>query len=167
MNSAYNRGYSIFYMAMTAFCTVAAVGAIMAALYKLDPEVDFEFAGISKFGYTNRKFEEAEFLFNISADFSKQVHVNTRLFYSYIEAEWNYGKDEHKSILWNQLVYREQPKVSVTNLPGNFTFRQVGPSMKGKDVKLTFKFQMVPFIGFFRTVSLKSINVTLPTKYIA
>ena len=162
----FNRGYSLFYMSTAAFIIVAGIGAIMAALYPLNPEVDFSLVDVYQFGLSNRGFEEAIFRFNIVADFSNTVHVNTRLFYAYIEAEWEVGKDEHKSILWNQLVYKEDPIVQATNLPGNFTFRQVGPSMKGKDVMLSFKFQLVPYIGFFRTTTMKSFNITMPKQYI-
>ena len=166
-NSAYNRAYSLFYMSVAAFVVVAGVGALMAAFYKLDPDVDFSVSKVDQFGRSSRGFEEAVILFNVTADFSKLVHVNTRLFFAYIEAEWKSGRsDEHRSILWNQLVYKENPLVSFTDLPGNFTLRQVGPSIKGKDVQLTFKFQLVPYIGFFRTKSVKSLNLTLPKEYV-
>lgn len=167
MTNFFNRGYSLFYMSMTAFCIVAGFGAIMAYFYSMDPVVDFAVDKVDGFGYSNRKFEEAKLLFNISADFSKLVHVNTRLFYAYIEAEWetSNGVNKHRSILWNKLVYRENPYVTLTSTEGSFTFRQVGESMKGKTIKLYFRFQLVPFIGFFKTATVKSIEFTLPSEH--
>ena len=167
MTSTFNRVYSLFYMSMTAFCIVAGIGAIMAMLYNLDVPVSFDISQVEWFGPSSRHFEEANFLFNISADFTPMVHVNTRLFYTYVVAEWSKGEnDSHSIILWNRLVKRESPKIEAINLPGNFTFRQVGIPMKGKPIKLSFKIQLVPFIGFFRTKVLSTKEFMMPKQYI-
>lgn len=168
MTNVINRGYSIFYMSLTAFCIVAGVGALMAWFYPMDPYVYFGVSYTRGIGLTSRRYEETYLALNVTADFSKLVRVNTRLFYAYIEAEWEdkvKRNDEHKMVIWNQLIYRENPKVRFVDQPANFTIRQVGPPLKGKSVKLNFKFQMVPYIGFFRTATVKSIEYQLPNFY--
>lgn len=151
---------------MTAFCIVAGIGAIMAMCYKLDVPVSFEVSDLEWFGPSNRQFEEASMLFNISVDFTPLVHVNTRLFYTYIIAEWSKGdNDSHSVILWNKLVKREVPQLVAANERGNFTFRQVGVPMKGKSVNLSFRIQLVPYIGFFRTKTLATKTYTFPKNY--
>lgn len=154
-------------MGVTTLCVVAGIGALMALCYPLDAKVNFEVSNITGFGRTNRGFEEAFLNFDIDADLTSLVHVNTRLFYSYIIAEWGTSKtDKHTSILWNQLIKREDPVYRVQNIPGNFTLRQVGKSIAGQKVNLTFRIQQVPFVGFMRTKNLLTKEFTLPKKYI-
>jgi hypothetical protein len=63
---------------------------------------------VTNFGLSQRQFEKAELLFDISADLTKLIHVNTHLSYSYIIAEWgNTSTDLHSSILWNYFIQRE------------------------------------------------------------
>lgn len=167
MESAYRRAYSFFYMGVTTLCVVAGIGALMALCYPLSADVSFDVANVTAFGHTNRGFEEAFLSFDIDADLSALVHVNTRLFYSYIIAEWGTADDDrHSAILWNHLIKREQPKFHAQNLQGNFTLRQVGKSIAGKTVNLTFRIQQVPFVGFMRTKNLLSKEFTMPKKYV-
>lgn len=167
MNSAYNRAYSLFYMTVTAFLFVSGFASLYAHLYKMNPKISFDVVSISPLTKSSRGFDESYFNFSISADFSNCIHANAHLFYAYIIAEWIVGKtDKHSSILWNYLIDRENPVVKFDNVGSNFTLRQVGPSMVGKEVKLTFRYQFVPYIGFFKTVDTISKVVTLPTKKI-
>ena len=89
-------------MGMTAICTVAGIGALMAYFYSMDAKVTFDVAKIDWFvSSSQRGFEEAQLYFNINANLSELIHVNTRLFYSYILAEWGTSDtDKHSSILW-------------------------------------------------------------------
>lgn len=153
-------------MGMTAICVVAGIGALMAHFYSLDAPVDFDVSSVGWFHATRRGFEEAELHFNISADLSSLVHVNTRHFYSYIFAEWGESDtDSHKSILWDRLITRENPRFIETDVNSNFTLRQVGQTIRGKPVKLTFRIQLIPFVGFFRTKDLATRTFTLPRAY--
>jgi hypothetical protein len=162
----YSRVYNIFYMGVTTVCVVGGFGALLALLYSMDAPVSFDVVDIPQFGPSSRQFEEANLVFDIDADLSRLIHVNTRLYYSYIVAEWgNSTTDAHSSIIWNHLIKRERPHSVATRLTGNFTFRQVGASMKGKTINLTFYIQQVPFVGFFRTKRLLTKPYTLPLHY--
>ena len=166
MNSTYNRLYSLFYMGMTAIIIVAGFGALMAYFYNLDTFVDFDVSKVVWFHFSRRGFEEAQLKFDINADLSSLIHVNTRLFYAYILAEWGEDEnDEHKIVLWDKLIKREDPSFVEKNVTCNFNLRQVGKTLKGKTVKLSFKIQLVPFVGFFRTHTLVEKNFTMPQKY--
>lgn len=169
MNSFVNRLYSIFYMGLAALCTVAGFGALSAWLYTLDGQADFSVNGEPRFvRRTKRGFEEAAFTFDVECDLSRLVFMNTRLFYAYILAEWQSKENEiHSSILWNHLIPKENPRYSAEAVPGNFTFRQVGSSMRGKTINLTFAIQQVPYVGFFRTKHLVTKQYTLPNQYSA
>ena len=167
MNSMFRRLYSIFYMGTITICIVAVIGAILAACYSVETPVSFEVANITGFGRTKRGFEEAALTFNIDADLSPLMHVNTNLFYTYIVAEWGDSKtDKHSVILWNKLINKTDPHFMAQNIPGSFNLRQVGPSMKGKTVQLHFKIQQVPYVGFLRTHTLGIKELKLPNKYI-
>jgi hypothetical protein len=153
----------MFYMGMTAVCTVAGIGALMAALYSMDGIVAFDIVDIPSFGRSQRGFEEAEIHFDIDCDLSKLMHVNTRMFYAYIMAEWgNTTKDKHSSILWNYLIKKESPHFIAKDLPGNFTLRTVGQTIRGKTINYSFCIQQVPFVGFLRTKTLATKQHTLP-----
>jgi lysylphosphatidylglycerol synthetase-like protein (DUF2156 family) len=162
----YQRLYGLFYMGVTAICVVAGIGALMALLYSMDAPVSFDVVDVLWYGQSRRGFEEASLLFDIDIDLTTLIHVNTRLYYSYILAEWgNKTADQHSSILWNELIKREQPHVVLKRTPGNFTLRQVGRSIRGKTVNLSFCIQQVPFVGFFRQKKLVTKQWTLPSKY--
>jgi hypothetical protein len=168
MHSCYQRVYNLFYMGTTAICVVAGIGALMALLYPLDAPVSFDVSGVEWFGRSTRGFEEASLLFNIDVDLTSLIHVNTRLYYSYIIAEWNSsGTSQHSAILWDMLIKRENPHVVLTGEPANFQLRQVGPSMRGKSVNMSFRIQQVPFVGFFRTKTLLTKTYTLPRTQVA
>lgn len=152
---------------MTSLCAVAAVGALMAYFYSMDATVSFDVAEVSQFGLSSRHFEEAVILFNITADLTNLMHVNTRLYYAYIEADWqSVKKEKHSSILWNELIKKESPVFKGDLIPGNFTLRGMGASMMNKTINLSFKIQQVPYVGFFRTKTLITKEFTLPNKYI-
>ncbi|KAH0792809.1 putative signal peptidase complex subunit 3 [Histomonas meleagridis] len=154
-------------MGTITICIVAVIGAVLAVFYSIETPVSFEVANITAFGRTRRGFEEAALTFNVDADLTPLMHVNTNLFYSYIVAEWGESKtDQHSVILWNELIKKSDPHFVANNIPGNFTLRQVGPSMKGKSVQLHFKIQQVPYVGFLRTNVLATKELTLPDKYI-
>lgn len=154
-------------MAMTSLCTVAGVGALLAYLYSMDANVSFNVVDIKFFGLSARHFEEAQLLFNIDADLTSLMHVNTRLYYAYIQADWKSGKnDQHSDILWNELIKKESPVFKGELIPGNFTLRSMGASLMGKSVNLSFKIQQVPYVGFFRTKTLLTKEFKLPNKYI-
>jgi hypothetical protein len=162
----YSRLYNIFYMGVTTICVVGGFGALLALLYSMDAPVSFDVVDVPQFAKSFRQFEEADLVFDIDADLSKLIHVNTRLYYSYILAEWgNTTTDAHSSILWNHLIKRERPHYVAKGLAGNFTFRQVGSSMRGKTINLTFCIQQVPFVGFFRTKRLLTKSLTLPSHH--
>ena len=128
--------------------------------------VDFDVSKVVWFHFSRRGFEEAQLKFDINADLSSLIHVNTRLFYAYILAEWGEDEnDEHKIVLWDKLIKREDPSFVEKNVTCNFNLRQVGKTLKGKTVKLSFKIQLVPFVGFFRTHTLVEKNFTMPQKY--
>ncbi|OHT04364.1 hypothetical protein TRFO_28124 [Tritrichomonas foetus] len=167
MNSMFNRLYSLFYMGMTAVCTVAGIGALMAYLYSLDAKVDFDVAKIGWFHPSRRGYEEAQLYFDIDADLTPLIHVNTRLFYAYILAEWgnNTETDQHNVVLWDMLIKRENPHFDQKMVKCNYNLRQVGLSMRGKPVKLSFRIQLVPFVGFFKTKTLLTKEFVLPEKY--
>jgi hypothetical protein len=167
MHSTYGRVYNIFYMGVTTICVVAGFGALLALLYGMDAPVDFDVVDITNFRFSQRQFEEAQLVFDIDADLMKLIHVNTRLYYSYILAEWgNTSTDRHSSILWNHLIKREQPHFVAKGLAGNFSLRQVGPSIKGKTINLSLCIQQVPFVGFFRTKKLLTKSFTFPGNYV-
>ena len=154
-------------MGTMTICIVAAIGAILALSYSVETPVTFEVANITAFGRSGRGFEEAALTFNIDADLSPLMHVNTNLFYSYIVAEWgSSANDKHSVTLWNELIKKSDPHIVANNIPGNFTLRQVGPSMKGKTVQLYFRIQQVPYVGFLRTRTLGTKELKLPDKYI-
>jgi hypothetical protein len=163
----YDLLYDLFYMGVTTICVVAGFGALMAALYSMDAPVTFDVVDVDLFKSPKDNFEQASMLFDIDVDLTKLIHVNTRLYYSYILAEWgNLTDEQHSQILWNQLIKREHPHVVAKSLPGNFTFRHFGKtSIRGKTVNLSFCIQQVPFVGFFRTKRLLTKPFTLPSKY--
>ena len=169
MNSWVNRLYSIFYMGLTALCIVAGIGALAAWLYSMDGVADFNVAGTPRLvRRSKRGFEEAMFEFDINCDLSNIMFMNTRLFYAYILAEWQSKENElHSSILWNMLIKKEDPKYTAEAVPGNFTFRQVGASMRGKPINLTFAIQQVPSVGFFKTKRVVTKQYTLPDQFAA
>ena len=161
-----SRGYSLFYMGLTAICVVAGVGALAAWIKPVKAVVDFSVSESVWFGRSNRGFEEALLNFKVDVDLTESVFMNTRLFYSYIIAEWeSKPNDKHSIILWNQLIKKEEPHYVGVDVPGNFTFRQVGSTMKGQTVNLTFAVQQVPYVGFFKTERLLTKQFTLPAKY--
>jgi hypothetical protein len=163
----YQRIYSLFYMGVTAICTVAGIGALMAALYSMDAPVSFDVVDVASYGLSpSRGLEEANLIFAIDADLTKLMHVNTRLYYSYIVAEWgNSTSEKHSVILWNWLIKREHPHVVLETTPANFSLRHMGRSLRGKQVNLSFCIQQVPFVGFFRTKTLLTKPYTLPKYY--
>jgi hypothetical protein len=163
--SVYTRIYSLFYLGVTSICIVAGFGAIMAWFYSMDAPASFD-PYLEWFGFSQRRFEEAMFTFDIDVDLTRLIHVNTHLFYTYILAEWGTADDDqHSSILWNLLVQRENPHYIAHGVEANFTFRQVGKTMKHGTVNLTLCIQQVPFVGFFRTKRLVSKTFTLPEAY--
>jgi hypothetical protein len=150
-------------MGMTAICTVAGIGALMAALYSMDATVSFDIVDIPTFGRSPRGFEEAEIHFDIDCDLSKLMHVNTRMFYAYIMAEWgNTTKDLHSSIIWNHLIQKDSPHYVARDLAGNFTLRTVGQTIRGKTINFSFFIQQVPFVGFLRTNNLGTQQYAMP-----
>jgi hypothetical protein len=159
----YQRIYGIFYMGVTAICVVAGIGALMAALYSMDAPVSFDVVSATPF--ERRKYlEESRLEFDIDVDLTSLIHVNTRLYYSYIVAEWQGPKEEHSVILWNELIKREHPHVVLQHTPGNFSLRTIGRSLAGETINLSFCIQQVPFVGFFRTKTLLTKPYVLPTK---
>ena len=154
-------------MGLAAMCVVAGVGALSAWLYPMTGKVQFSVSGEPVLvRRSKRGFEEALFRFDIDCDLSNIVFMNTRLFYAYILAEWQSGNDEkHSAILWNELIKKENPIFLDKDVPASFSFRQVGASMKGRPINLSFVIQQVPYVGFFKTKTLLQKEYTLPDRY--
>jgi len=105
---------------------------------------------------------------NVTGNFLPELtHWNMKLVFAYIVAEYSTPKNGKNMVtLWDQPVKSfAKSNIALKSVVNEYPIRDQFKLLKGRDVKLHFRYRTVPITGWLFTKELTPGEMTAPTKY--
>ncbi|KAL9642652.1 hypothetical protein ABK040_009731 [Willaertia magna] len=119
----------------------------------------------------NYRHDRASFIFDMDTDLRPLFHWNVKVVVAYLYAEYKTEKNEfNQVILWDKIfrnipLSKEKALLKFPNLKNKYSLIDLGNQLKGKDVTLKLRWNVVPYVGLLYDQEVVVGNYKLPERY--
>lgn len=156
---------------MTMLMVIVAIGSSVSymQLHKSDPEVALRLKNV-KFlrRHTRERCDQAYVSLDLSADFRKMWTWNIHRMYVSVVAEYKTAAHpRNEVVIWDKILNnRQEALVNMTARRNKYSLKGHGYNLRGKDVLLKFKYNIMPYMGPLMYGAIGEHKFTLPNEYV-
>jgi signal peptidase complex subunit 3 len=173
MHNVTGRISSAFFFGVTVLGLLAGLNSLSSYFIEYDGKAEIGNVKLLTFR-PNKAFgwDEADFVFDITADLSQVYNWNVKLLFVWIEVDYTTANFERNSVtIWDKIILRDQ--LDSTN--GVFQFKEAKNKYKmrtkeydlrGAKIDFRIKWEVVPIAGLNFYMEGKGSSMTLPKSYI-
>ncbi|KAM7459196.1 hypothetical protein BLSTO_00038 [Blastocystis sp. subtype 1] len=152
MHSYYARANTVFF---TAVYSLAAVGVFYALLKVSKPFkgelIRFDNATVDEI--MSDRYDRFVFpliSLNLAYDLRGDWDYNTRSLYAYIVVSFDGDHEQHDMIMWDKIIMSKEDAVFNNTIENRYILFNDDRSIFGKEVTISFRYQIQPTVGFQR-----------------